>query len=420
MINGTISSLHNKDGEAAFPITVAKAIYMDDGGTTLEDEAQKIRNQFNSNENYISLNKSNIDNIFKNVEEEEGTIEAKIQTCINKGFTKLIFPTLKAIDNLTINSTNIYYKFSKGITIIGNGITITGNSNTIECSSITGDNVIINDGSLSPKPIKKYAFSIKGAFNKIHFERVEGFDSGLLFEDGFNGTENNFEGLIQKCNKAVNFLNTTGEARHEGNTFGLRIFQCLEGYNIDENCKYQNINKVVDNAEINGSFDIIDNAGSNVFNLYFFRVQNSKISKNIVMYNVNGTPFYQVGSDSNNTRIGVGNVELKGQTTFIDFGDGTKDYDYRVVTSTTETGEKCLSIKSANRADSINILESGLPSFPNRSEGEYGAGWGSLPLPSTLSPGAFFFAYNTTVGKARIYVRIASGWRYFEQTGTVV
>lgn len=47
MINGTISSLHNKDGEAAFPITVAKAIYMDDGSTTLEAEVKRIDSQFN-------------------------------------------------------------------------------------------------------------------------------------------------------------------------------------------------------------------------------------------------------------------------------------------------------------------------------------------------------------------------------------
>lgn len=46
MVNGTISSLHNKDGEVAFPITVAKAIYMDDGNTTLEAEVKKIANQF--------------------------------------------------------------------------------------------------------------------------------------------------------------------------------------------------------------------------------------------------------------------------------------------------------------------------------------------------------------------------------------
>lgn len=54
MVNGTISSLHNKDGEAAFPITVARAIYMDDGNTTLEAEVKRIDEKFNSIACYIT------------------------------------------------------------------------------------------------------------------------------------------------------------------------------------------------------------------------------------------------------------------------------------------------------------------------------------------------------------------------------
>lgn len=369
----------------------------------------------------VKNNINNINNIFKNVEEEEGsTIKGKIDLCISKGYTKLIFPTTTSIDDLIINSSYVHYKFNKDITIGGKGIIIAGNGNVLEFNSILGDVRTIENGKLTPTSTKEYAICTRGAFNKVIFNKIEGFTNGLLFEDGSNGTENNFEGLIQKCDNAVNLINTTGSARHEGNTFNLRIFQCNKGYNIGSNCKYQNINKVVDNAEINNSYDIIDNAGSHILNLYFFRYGNSIFNGKVISHNVNGSPFYEVGSNANKTRIGTGNIDLVGSTAFIDFSDSdNKDYDYRIFTSTSETGEECLRLVSSG-SYVLDILKKGYAAFPNRYEGEYGTNWENFITPEVTSPGAIVFAYNTMTGKARLYVRIASGWRYFEQTGTVV
>lgn len=378
-------------------------------------------NVFNSLNTKVNNNTNNINNIFKNVEEEEGnTLKEKIDLCISKGYKKLILPTLETINDLIIDSNYIHYKFNRNLNVTGKGVTVKGNGNIIEFNSIYGDNVSIVNSELNPTPQKDYAISIKGAFNKISFDRIEGFNNGLLFEDCSNGTENNFDGLIQKCNIAVNLINTGDSAKHEGNTFNIRIFQCNKGYNISPHCKYQNINKVVDNAQISNSYDIIDNSGNHSLNLYFFRYGNSTFTNNVLLYNLNGMPFYQVGNKSSNTRVGVANIELTGNTTFIDFGNGEKDYDYRVINSTTETNEKCLSFRGSNGSTILNILESGYPAFPHRSEGAFGSDWSGYTPPNTTSPGAVVFAYNTTVGKARLYVWIASGWRYFEQTGTVV
>ena len=364
---------------------------------------------------------NNIDNIFKNVEEEEAsTLKGKIDACISKGYTKLIFPTTTSIDDLIINSSYVHYKFNKDVTISGKGIIIAGNGNVFEFNSIVGDVRTIEDGKLTPTSTKEYAICTRGTFNKVIFNKIEGFTNGLLFEDGSNGTENNFEGLIQKCDNAVNLINTTGSARHEGNTFNLRIFQCNKGYNISSNCKYQNINKVVDNAEINDSYDIIDNAGNHILNLYFFRYGNSIFNGKVISHNVNGSPFYEVGSNANKTRVGTGNIDLVGSTAFIDFSNSdNKDYDYRIFTSTSETGEECLRLVSSG-SYVLDILKKGYAAFPNRYEGEYGTNWENFITPEVTSPGAIVFAYNTMTGKARLYVRIASGWRYFEQDGTVV
>ena len=383
-------------------------------GNNLELAKTELGSQIKDTEN-------NINNIFKNVEEEKGsTVKEKIDICINKGYTNLILPTTDSINDLIIDSNYVHYKFNKNITISGKGITIAGNGNILEFNSIVGDIRTIENSKLIPTSTKQYAFSAKGAFNRVVFNKIEGFTNGLLFEDGSNGTENNFEGLIQKCDNAVNLINTTESARHEGNTFNLRIFQCNKGYNISSNCKYQNINKVVDNAEINDSYDIIDNAGNHILNLYFFRYGNSIFNGKVISHNVNGSPFYEVGSNTNKTRVSPGNVDLIGSTAFIDFSNSDdKDYDYRIFTSTSETGEECLRLVSSG-SYILDILKKGYVAFPNRYEGEYGTNWENFIPPEITSPGAIVFAYNTMTGKVRLYVRIANGWRYFEQDGTAV
>ena len=111
---------------------------------------------------------------------------------------------------------------------------------------------------------------------------------------------------------------------------------------------------------------------------------------------------------------------MVGSTAFIDFSDSdNKDYDYRIFTSTSETGEECLRLVSSG-SYVLDILKKGYAAFPNRYEGEYGTNWENFITPEVTSPGAIVFAYNTMTGKARLYVRIANGWRYFEQDGTVV
>ena len=367
-------------------------------------------NVFNELNNKIENTKTELDTIAYNIDNEnKGSDILNLESALNKGILNLLIPRDITIETLTINNRYQKLDFRGNITITGNGIILNSHNITIKANTIIGENIVIDSGELLPIPTRKCAFDVRGSFANITFNEITGFNYGLLYDDGRNGTENNFNGLIQKCNTAVRLKNTTKSAKHEGNTFDLRIFQCKKGFDIDVNCKYQNIRKVVDNAQINNSLDIDERSGHHIITPYFIRLANSNLSVNNVLFNVNGSGYVEVGNKDNGTRISPSNVEITGATPFIDVKfDNTKDYDYRMLFN-----PNSMDFKSDN-GTALSILNDGYICLPKCIIGNFSPNFTGITLPDDVIQNKIVVAKNSgDSNKTRLYI-YSNGWKFIE------
>lgn len=390
--------------------------YTTDEATRVKQELQRQENelrreeQYNNNENRFAYINEQLDTIAYNIDNENmGSDILNLESALNKGILNLLIPRDITIETLTINNRYQKLDFRGNITIIGDGIILNAPNITIKANTIIGENIIIDNSELLPSPTRKCAFDIRSAFANVTFNEITGFNYALLYDDGRNGTENNFNGLIQKCNVAVRLKNTSGSAKHEGNTFDLRIFQCKKGYDIDVNCKYQNIGKVIDNAQINESLDIDERSGHHIITPYFVRIAYSNLSDNNILYNVNGSGYVEVGNKVNGTRISPSNVELTGATPFIDVKfDNAKDYYYRMLFNSNS-----IEFKTEN-ATALSILSDGYICLPKHINGSFNPNFTGMTLPTNTMQNKIVIAKNSgDNNKTRLYI-YSNGWKFIE------
>ena len=394
----------------------------------LKDEVTNILNRWKEDDTiknmiedqiFESLNEK-IKDLGYTIDFEEGLTDVdKLKSAMSKGKMNIIIPRDITIDTLIISTRYQKLDFKGDITITGGGIEVNAPNIVIKARKIIGDVIELSGQALKPLPYKKCAINVKSAFANITFEEITGFDTGLLFENGNNGTENVFTGTIQKCKTAVKMSNASGAAKHEGNTFDVKIFQCYKGYDIEVNCKYQNIRKVIDNAQIAGSTDIEERSGHHVITPYFVRLSNSKLLNNNIIFNINGGVYVEVGSPDFGTRVGAGNLELTTTTPFIDAKKTKdKDYEYRL-----QFGNDSLDFKIESVAlPPLKIGKDGFVSLPNFTNVSLPPNFTGVDskLPAKTEQNKIVFAKNNNDGnKTRLYV-YSSGWKFIEMPERVI
>jgi len=314
-----------------------------------------------------------------------------------------------------------------GITAIQLGDTKEADYSTIKIRQLDG--VSQNSGT--------YGILMRNVIHAhIFFGRIVNFDKGIYFDAGLSGraAENRiYGGEIRGCNVGVGFSSSTRWM--EGNKIVASIFECSKGMEFESggDSIWTMFIGVIDCIEIEGSKDVVDNVGHNVYLFYY--VRDVKAHSSIPDPTLLIAPSFQsifpksLRVTENGTKGGilsaVGGLELwrDSGTPFIDFKDDeATDYDVRIIKTAAHNlqfftgGAGAIKQSLVLEADGhVNATEYGIKT--RKLYGDYGGNFTNF-TPPTGEEGLMIVAVDTNPGApgARLYIYANAAWRYVDLT----